>query len=568
MKISNLFGLGLIMASSMATAMSDTPTELDTKIVFTNSTLHPMQVAINGNGQYQQLSSEVPALTTRTLASIKRVDGANNQFNIQLTSNDDSISLSQSTSGTTLSFGASAEDLGINPQGNSAIQRHNTNFNNAPSTLAFNGSDLGDGGQLTYVLQTQDQKPALGEANDFNLLSYNIWATTIYGSKKVDTRLGEQVAAMAGYDALVLTEVFDQAPSDTLMANLRSEYPYQTADVFKAGKLMAAGTRIVSRYPIEVESNQFYDACDGIQCAASRAVIYARINKAGNPYHVFATHTQSSDDTPNREARLAQLEEMGNYIRSLNIPADEPVIMAGDFNVNKIGLPEDRDYMESILAGLEPTNVGHNRTYDSETNHWAEAPYIEYLDYTLVGTNNLQPTSAVQETVTPRSTSDAMWGLWDLSDHYGVRGLFTYPSDAQPVRSPFPYLGDVVHFQTHDGNYMRAMSGGNSFISAGSDQPGTWESFVLTDLGNGKVSISARDGHNVKLDSYLLGTLIANSHNTGAAESFEVVNLGNGKMALKADNGKYLRADFGGGAGLSAGSSSIGDNQTFKLIRP
>jgi hypothetical protein len=296
-------------------------------------------------------------------------------------------------------------------------------------------------------------------------------------------------------------------------------------------------------------------------------VIHAKVNKLGNPYHIFATHTQSSDDDVNRNARKAQLQEMGDYIRSLNIPANEAVIMAGDFNVNKIGLPEDRDYLEAILGATEPENKGHNLSYDANTNNWAEQPYLEYLDYTLSANDNLQPTTSYQEIFAPRKTIDALWGEWDISDHYAARGIFTYPSAAQPQRSAFPFIGDVVHFKTANGHYMRSMSGGNSFISAGSDQIGTWESYSFEALANGKVAIKAFDGHYVALDSYLLGTLKATSHSVAAAGSFTLVELGNNKLAIKADNGKYLRADFGGGLGLSAASSSVGNNQTFTLIR-
>ena len=330
---------------------------------------------------------------------------------------------------------------------------------------------------------------------------------------------------------------------------------------------MASGTRIVSRWPFELEGAHIYSACNGIQCAATRGVIYARINKLGKTYHVFGTHTQSSDDDANRNARKAQLQEMGDYIAGLKLPADEPVIMAGDFNVNKIGLPEDRDYMESVLSAYEPENKGHNLSYDSNTNVWAEAPYLEYLDYTLVSHVNQPAISASQEIIAPRSTIDELWGEWDLSDHYAARGEFSF--DASLVtRAPFPYYGDVVHLQTHNGHYMRAMSGGGSFISAGSDNIGTWESFVIEALGNGKVALKAIDGHYVSLDSYLLGTLKADSHSLEADSQFELVDMGNSAIALKADNGRYLRADFGGGVGLSAGASKADTYETFKLIRP
>jgi endonuclease/exonuclease/phosphatase family metal-dependent hydrolase len=557
----------LAFLSSSVMAMSEAPTTLDTSIVFTNSTLDTLQVSLSGDASAVQQVQEIGPLATATLAKLTRNAGANSSLNIQLSSADYQVNLTQNTVGTDLKFGANTSDISIAPQTNANIQRFQTELAGDTNTLAFNASDLAKGGQLTYVLQEEDKKPALGAANQLNVLSYNIWATTIFGSTKVDTRLDEMPAMMADYDVLVLTEVFDDIPTNELFKKLRSEYPYQSADVFKLGKIMGSGTRILSRWPFTIESNLNYSACDGIQCAATRATIYVKINKLGNPYHVFATHTQSSDDDANRNARLAQLQEMGDYIRSLNIPADEPVIMSGDFNVNKIGLPEDRDYLEAILGATEPENRGFNYTYDANTNTWAEQPYVEYLDYTLTANSNLQPTSAYQEAFAPRTTIDALWGEWDLSDHYPVRGIFSYPSEAAPQRPAFPFIGDVVHLKTADGYFMRSMSGGNSFISAGSNQIGTWESFTFEDQGNGKIAIKGSDGHYVALDSYLVGTLKATSDSVSAAGTFTITDLGNNQLAIKADNGKFLRADFGGNAGLSAASSRIGTNQTFTLIR-
>jgi len=566
-RISTMFAFlcFFLLASIPATACD--LTELETEIVFTNSSLKTLQVSFSGDAQISQQTTEVPPLTTRTLTSVKRIKGTETNLTILLGTEDFQLDLTMQTSNTSLSFGAATDDLEIPVQTSSDIQRYATELSGKAYTLAFNGSGLNKGGRLTYVLHKNDIKPEPGGANIFNVLSYNVWATTIYGSKKVDTRLDEMPAVMAGYDALVLTEVFDLAPSKELLAKLRSEYPYQSGEIFKAGKLMESGTRILSRWPFETEGSHIYDACDGIQCAATRGVIYTRINKMGKTYHLFATHTQSSDDDVNRAARLAQLDEMGDYIRSLNIPGDEPVIMAGDFNVNKIDLPEDRDYMEITLNGFEPENTGHNYSFDSDTNSWAEKPYMEYLDYTLVGLGNQQPTEASQEIFAPRSLIDDLWGDWDLSDHYAAKGMFIFPYE--DIQDPeLPYFGYVVHLETANGHFVRAMSGGGSFISAGSDQIGTWESFRFVELDNGKVAILARDGNYVGLDSYLFGTLKANNRSVGAGEQFEIVDLGNNRIAIKADNGRYFRADFGGGAGLSAASWSIGNKQTFQLIRP
>lgn len=423
--------LALSFIASSAFAMSQPPSVLETDIVFTNSTLDSLQVELSGDASAVQQTYQVAPLATATLAKLTRNEGINSALNIQLSSDDYQINLSQQTDGTLLAFGANTDDLDVAPQSESHIQRFQTQLAGDSNTLAFNASNLKNGGQLTYVLQEDDKKPALGGANQFNVLSYNIWATTIFGSKKVKTRLDEMPAVMAGYDALVLTEVFDDIATAALLKNLRAEYPYQSSEIFKAGKVMKSGTRILSRWPFVLEDNFKYTPCNGIQCAATRGVIHARINKQGTPYHLFATHTQSSDDDANRAARLGQLDEMGEYIRSLNIPADEAVILAGDFNVNKIGLPQDRDYLEAVLAATEPTNAGHNLTYDGQTNTWAEAQYSEYLDYTLIANDHLQPTFAKQEVFAPRSTKDALWGEWDISDHYAARGIFIFPSTTQ-----------------------------------------------------------------------------------------------------------------------------------------
>lgn len=559
----------ILLSSSMASAMSGTPqtTELDTEVRLTNSTLDTLSIRLQGDASAELITAEIPPLATRSVAKLTRAFDTNTELDIVVSSPEFDLSLTQETQGLDVEFSAEGYGWDLAEQTNEEIHRHQVSLGDNSAELAFKASDLDEGGSIQYVIQKQDTKPKLGEANTLNVLSYNIWATTIFGSKKVGTRLELMPEVMSGYDVLVLTEMFDLSASNELLDTLRTEYPYQTGEIFKVGKLLQSGTRILSRWPIEVENADIYDECNAIQCAATRGVIYAKIQKQGVPYHLFGTHTQSSDDDDNRNARKAQLEQMGRFIRSLNIPEDEAVIMAGDFNVNKIGLPEDRDFMEAVLNAQEPTNIGHNLSYDGDTNFWAELPYLEYLDYTLFSRNHLQPVSASQEIFAPRSTTDDLWGEWDLSDHYAARGQFVFPSSNSQGKA-FPYFGDTVHFKTHNGHYMRAMSGGGSFISAGSSQIGTWESFSLEQADNGKVLIRARGGDYVELDSYLFGTLTASNQDKGAAAQFELIDLGNNQVALKADNGNFLRADFAGGAGLSALASEVDDWETFTLIHP
>ena len=424
-KVTVLFWLYMFTPALMA--MSQVPTERHTIIQFTNSTPHTLYAYIEEGNNVDLLTTEVLPLSTVDVANITRTNVEQN-ITISLSNADYSFNLPQKVTEDELAFGFDSSELTIAPQTDNTIQRFEIQLADNDNTIAFNSENLHQGGRVNYVLQLHDKKPTIGPGNEFSLLSYNIWATTIFGSKKVDSRLTEMPAVMSGYDALVLTEVFDPIRTSKLLKQLSKEYSFTSSEIFKLGKIMQSGTRILTPWPVEAEKNLKYTNCSGIQCAATRGVIYTRINKQGYIYHVFATHTQSSDDDTNRTARLAQLDEMGEFIRAQNIPADEAVILAGDFNVNKIGLPGDRDQMAYILNATEPENKGHNLSFDSNTNYWAEKPYLEYLDYTLTGNDNLQPISASQEIFAPRVLTKSLWGTWDLSDHYAARGYFIYPT--------------------------------------------------------------------------------------------------------------------------------------------
>ena len=424
-KVTVLFWLYMFTPALMA--MSQVPTERHTIIQFTNSTPHTLYAYIEEGNNVDLLTTEVMPLSTVDVANITRTNVEQN-ITISLSNADYSFNLTQKVTEDELAFGFDSSELTIAPQTDNTIQRFEIQLADNDNTIAFNSENLHQGGKVNYVLQLHDKKPTIGPGNEFSLLSYNIWATTIFGSKKVDSRLTEMPAVMSGYDVLVLTEVFDPIRTSKLLKQLSKEYSFTSSEMFKLGKIMQSGTRILTPWPVEAEKSLKYTNCSGIQCAATRGVIYTRINKQGYIYHVFATHTQSSDDDTNRTARLAQLEEMGEFIREQNIPADEAVILAGDFNVNKIGLPGDRDQMAYILNATEPENKGHNLSFDSNTNNWAEKPYLEYLDYSLTGNDNLQPISASQEIFAPRVLTKSLWGNWDLSDHYAARGYFIYPT--------------------------------------------------------------------------------------------------------------------------------------------
>ena len=113
----------LALLSSSVLAMSEAPATLDTHIVFTNSTLDTLQVSLSGDANAVQQATEVGPLATATLAKLTRNAGANSALNIQLSSADYQLNLTQNTVGTDLTFGANTSDVSIAPQANTNIQR-------------------------------------------------------------------------------------------------------------------------------------------------------------------------------------------------------------------------------------------------------------------------------------------------------------------------------------------------------------------------------------------------------------------------------------------------------------
>lgn len=546
------YSLALSFVTSQVLLSQAALAATNAEVVVTNSTLQ--HITVTGSlGK-----TEIKPLATKVVGKVQ-ANGSKN-YHIDLNNGRNTIRLTQAFNNNALKVGARGADFSSQLKSGNQISRYNTNFG-GNAQLAFNVDGNDDNKKVNYVIHQTYSKPNINNANTLNVLSYNIWFTTIFGSKAIPQRLAELPKVLKGYDVVAGTEFFDDIPVAVLKEKIRKSYPYQTSSATKLGKLLPAGTFIFSHWPIEQEKAFFFNACSGIQCAAARAVVYAKLNKKGSPYHVFATHMQSSDDKPNRDARLQQLREMAGFVKSLNIPANEPVIFAGDFNINKIGLPEDRDFMEVILGAKEPRNMGHNVSYDSNTNFWAEKPYIEYLDYTLYSNKHLKPVLASQELFAPRSTSKSLWKKWDLSDHYALRGSFVYNTKANPQRPSFPYVGDMVHLKTHNGHFVSTKMG----VFANSKHAGTVESFKVIKRGN-KIALQGTNGKFISLISINSNMLTA-KNKIDATSEFTLEKVSKG-IALKAANGRYVKAIFGGGVGLIADANNVNDWETFQLIRP
>jgi sphingomyelin phosphodiesterase len=276
----------------------------------------------------------------------------------------------------------------------------------------------------------------LSNASVFNLMSYNVFMrpTSLFPDDDQATRAEHIADYTHDMDAIILQEVFDNDTRATLLANLATEYPYQTTVVDDPGNpLEDGGVVIVSRWPIEVEDQYLWgDVCYEDDCTANKGVKYARIDKLGTKYHVFGTHMDAFNKTEDIDTRKQQLVDWKNYIDGKNIPTSEAVLMGGDYNVdkfaNKLG---EYDSLWGNFSALEPTYEGFPSTWDPLYNHYnAGEPYDpEFLDYVLARGDHLPPTiDNTNHSLVMRSTHTDLWRIFDLSDHYAIWGRFEFPT--------------------------------------------------------------------------------------------------------------------------------------------
>ena len=326
-------------------------------------------------------------------------------------------------------------------------------------TLKYRSALTGLYDDVTYVLHEKEPYPLdvsdLTQPNILNLMSYNIYCLTPpIAFTDQDERCRYIVDVCANYDAVLIQEAFDNdSRINELIPNMSTVFPHYTAILDTSNALEDGGVMIFSRWPILTEAQYYFDACEGSECLANKGVLYAKIEKLGSPYHLFATHTQAFTSAAEVLSRMQQLREIRSFVQSRGIPAAEPVIIGGDLNVDKlVNNMSEYDSLLSILTIQEPTYLGHPTTFDPSINYYASGT-SEYLDYICAVPNPFLAVSTTNEPLIERSINNDLWGSFDLSDHFAIHGRLVYSNATETVESTmetiFAYpnpVADILHF--------------------------------------------------------------------------------------------------------------------------
>jgi endonuclease/exonuclease/phosphatase family metal-dependent hydrolase len=239
-------------------------------------------------------------------------------------------------------------------------------------------------------------------------------------------RVKDIPAKIANYDVVVLEELFDHYLRETITNEIKQYYPNMTAVVGSdTSRPLTGGVMIFSKWPIVNEKRIVYDASSGLDALSAKGAAYAAINKNGKIYHLFGTHLQAGDDDESVRTRRKQLSELANFVDLMNVPANEPVLLAGDFNIDEFS-KEAQDLL-SLLNVTAPDNIGFRYSVDNLTNSMNVGKDRKRLDYILYRNTNSKPIVAINNVYILRDlNNENMWPAFDLSDHYPTDSYFAF----------------------------------------------------------------------------------------------------------------------------------------------
>lgn len=297
-----------------------------------------------------------------------------------------------------------------------------------------------------------------GTTETLSVMSYNVYQMPSiapqYKSKERAAELYKYIINLGvnSPDVLVIEEGFNARFGDEFLAKIKTLYPYATPllglycssgggtnlypnnwdgyfgscgnTIFHVN----GGTIILSKYPIEKKYQLvFQNKINSIEGMSNRGVAYAVVVKNNKRYHIFGTHTASEQPGyPGRTTREKQFTEMRNFKNYFNIPVTEPVIYAGDMNVEYTLTSEYQNMLSILFGGINYSfnPIMQRGTYSNQNTVVQYQGYNNYndtLDYIFYSKEHKLPAF---EPVMQQFLAK-YWG-GDVSDHDPVYIQYTF----------------------------------------------------------------------------------------------------------------------------------------------
>jgi len=298
----------------------------------------------------------------------------------------------------------------------------------------------GGSDDIEYIITKRKQIDLPSTKNDpdsINIVTYNTWFLPPL-QYTLCPRAHFIPYHLEQYDVIIFNEVTANSCRDILLRRLTPlgfEHNTKILNEPPPKSIANGGVMIVSKFKITKEDQHIYrGACTGDDCAMAKGVNYARINKDGKNYHIFGTHAQADSplggliyDKDQSGNRAKQFQQMEDFITSLDIPKNEPVILGGDFNVERKENTGEYITMLSTLKASEPRHVRKNSivSHYPDGNDFCPNGISDDLDYIFVS-EKYQPSSGGFTQVHFVKNHSAFKPIptdkdkWDLSDHFPV----------------------------------------------------------------------------------------------------------------------------------------------------
>lgn len=268
------------------------------------------------------------------------------------------------------------------------------------------------------------------------LMAWNVYMLpppVVFSKQKERTKL--QINALKHLalenDVLVLTEAFQARYKKKILKELETEYPYYYIQKRKGGlfKIMPSGVMILSKYPMDVLGEVYFDKCTAADCFASKAALLVEIKKGdGTRLQVLGTHMQSGSGEKIKKIRKIQIEDIKKLLDEYR-EEDIPQLVAGDLNINSA---EGVEFDEMLLTlGLEP--LGDHMIHTNSKAERSDCFGVKYdgkeknIDHILVRANGSSIRLAEEKVYPLRDFFNSKMEC-DLSDHHPVQSLVIFNS--------------------------------------------------------------------------------------------------------------------------------------------
>ncbi|KAG0089001.1 hypothetical protein BGZ92_005438 [Podila epicladia] len=266
--------------------------------------------------------------------------------------------------------------------------------------------------------------------------SISVLAAAVTGASMLSPVAGETVTlSIVTFNVYFLTELFvswGQHPYQTPTVGATSEGTMRWSSTSGAMRFgINGGVVIFSKWPIKEQHQFIFKNYCGMDGLSNKGFVQVILDYNGTNLHVYGTHMQSDDMVCGwgqaALQRALNLEFWRMYIDDTKVPANELIILAGDFNIER-NSAEFNSFLTNFGVDQPVSYLGHPHTLDTEDNSIARVNKgpSEYLDYVLLDKKHRAGVKSLTQTVLREKTTDFQVGSGtynDYSDHYPVRAI-------------------------------------------------------------------------------------------------------------------------------------------------